>query len=129
MPAKGTPATILVVDDEMDMRTLVRVVIDLANHGLSIVGEAADGLEALHLWQELDDPDVIILDNRMPGASGLEVAGSILSRRPGQLIVLFSAFLDDEIRAEAAAVGIAACVSKDDVYRLPEVIWALAPAA
>ena len=129
MPAKGTPATILVVDDEIDMRTLVRVIIDLANHGLAIVGEAADGIEALHLWQELDDPDVIILDNRMPGASGLEVAGSILSRRPDQLIVLFSAFLDDEVRTEAAALGIAAVVSKDDVYSLPQVIWSLDAAA
>ena len=37
----------LIVDDEMDMRMLVRVVIEMSNHGLSIVGEAADGDEAI----------------------------------------------------------------------------------
>jgi CheY-like chemotaxis protein len=128
MPAKGTPTTILVVDDELDMRTLVRVVIDLANHGLSVAGEAADGHEALTAWESLDgppEPDVIVLDNRMPGQSGLDVARTILEARPGQLIVLFSAFLDDEIRAEARQIGIAACVSKDDVQALPEIIWNL----
>lgn len=128
MPAKGTPTTILVVDDEVDMRTLVRVLIDLANHGLTVTGEAADGNEALSAWVALDgppEPDVIVLDNRMPGQTGIEVAREILRQRPDQLIVLFSAFLDDRIRAEAAQVGIAACVSKDDVHALPDVIWNL----
>lgn len=128
MPAKGTPTTILVVDDELDMRTLVRVVIDLANHGLTVAGEASDGHEAITAWAALDgppEPDVIVLDNRMPGQSGLEVARTILEQRPDQLIVLFSAFLDDDIRAQADELGIAACVSKDDVHALPEVIWNL----
>ena len=132
MPAKGTPAKILVVDDEMDMRMLVRAVIEIANHGLSIIGEATDGLEALELWRSLDGPpaaDVIVLDNRMPGPSGLEVAGTILSLQPDQRIVLFTAFLDEEIRAQAAEIGIAACVSKDDLHALPEVIWSLDAAA
>jgi CheY-like chemotaxis protein len=128
MPAKGTPTTILVVDDELDMRTLVRVVIDLADHGLTVAGEAADGNEAIAAWEALDgppEPDVIVLDNRMPGQTGLEVAAEILRQRPDQLIVLFSAFLDDEVRAKASEIGIAACVSKDDVQALPEIIWNL----
>ena len=41
--------TMLIVDDEMDMRMLVRVVIEMVNHGLSIVGEAADGDEAIQV--------------------------------------------------------------------------------
>ena len=84
---KGHPTTILVVDDEVDMRTLVRVVINLANNGLSIVGEATDGEEALAAWRNLEapEPDVIVLDNRMPNLTGLEVAERILdgSLRPG----------------------------------------------
>ena len=43
--------TMLIVDDEMDMRMLVRVVIEMVNHGLSIVGEAADGDEAIQVWR------------------------------------------------------------------------------
>ena len=120
--------TMLIVDDEMDMRMLVRVVIEMANHGLSIVGEAADGDEAIQVWRELDGPpvpDVIILDNRMPGLTGLEVAERILSERPGQLIVLYSAFLDDEVREQARDIGITTCVSKDNLEQLPSVIEGL----
>lgn len=117
--------TMLIVDDELDMRMLVRIVIEMANHGLSIVGEAADGTEALKVWRDLDGPpvpDVVILDNRMPGLSGLDVAEQILHERPGQIIVLYSAFLDSEVRAKAAALGITRCVSKQELEQLPIVI-------
>jgi CheY-like chemotaxis protein len=121
----------LIVDDELDMRMLVRIVIEMANNGLSIVGEAADGAEALQVWRDLDGPpvpDVIILDNRMPELSGLEVAEEILEERPGQLIVLYSAFLDDTVRARAAELGIARCVSKNELEQLPHVVRALTSA-
>ncbi len=123
--------TMLIVDDELDMRMLVRVVIEMANHGLTIVGEAADGAEAIQVWRDLDGPpvpDVVILDNRMPGLTGIEVAEQILAERPAQLIVLYSAFLDDEVRAQAREVGIATCVSKEDLDRLPSVIQELTAA-
>jgi CheY-like chemotaxis protein len=73
-------------------------------------------------------PDVIILDNRMPGLSGLDVAKQILEERPGQLIVLYSAFLDEEVRAAAEAIGIARCVTKEEVEQLPSLIWELTAA-
>jgi CheY-like chemotaxis protein len=123
--------TMLIVDDEMDMRMLVRVVIEMANHGLSIVGEAASGDEAIRMWRDLDPPpipDVVILDNRMPGLTGLEVAEHILAERPDQLIVLYSAFLDDEVRAQASEIGITRCVSKEDLESLPSVIQELTAA-
>ena len=117
--------TMLIVDDELDMRILVRMVIEMANDGLSIIGEAADGLEAIDVWRDLDgppEPDVVILDNRMPGLLGLEVAQRIRQERPEQIIVLYSAFLDDRVRAEAAEIGVTACVSKDDLQRLPSIV-------
>lgn len=117
--------TMLIVDDELDMRMLVRLVIEMANNGLTIVGEAADGTEALQVWRDLDGPpvpDVVILDNRMPELSGLDVAKEILEERPGQLIVLYSAFLDDNVRARSRELGIALCVSKHDLEALPTLI-------
>lgn len=117
--------TMLIVDDELDMRMLVRLVIEMANNGLTIVGEAADGTEALRVWRDLDGPpvpDVVILDNRMPELSGLDVAAQILQERPSQLIMLYSAFLDDVVRARAAEIGIAMCVSKHDLEQLPALI-------
>ena len=125
MQADEATTTILIVDDELDMRMLVRVIIDLANRGWSIVGEAADGVEAVQTWRELNGPpvpDVIVLDNRMPELTGLEAAAQILSERPEQRIVLYSAFLDDRVRHEAASIGVRECVTKDELSRLPEVI-------
>ncbi len=119
----ATTVSILIVDDERDMRLLARTV--LARAGIQVVGEAADGAEAISKVQELDPPPVptvILLDNRMPGLSGLDVAAKILERTPRQLIVLFSAYLDDETIAEAKRFGVAACVSKKDVLALPEII-------
>jgi CheY-like chemotaxis protein len=118
-------ATMLIVDDELDMRMLVRVVIEMANDGLSIVGEAADGAEALEVWRALDgppDPDVVILDNRMPQLTGLEVAKEILEERPAQIIVLYSAFLDERVRASAEEIGITRCVSKEELEQLPDLL-------
>lgn len=124
-------ATMLIVDDELDMRMLVRLVIEMANDGLSIVGEANDGPEAIQVWRDLDGPpvpDVVILDNRMPGLSGLEVAQRILEERPGQIIVLYSAFLDADVRAKANELGIASCVSKHELDRLPDLVRELTTA-
>ena len=121
--------TVLIVDDDLDMRMLVRIAIELANEGLEVVGEAADGLEALEVWRELDgppEPHVVILDNRMPGLTGIEVAERILSERPEQIVILYSAFMDNAVRAEAERLGVAACVAKGDHRALPDLVRRLA---
>lgn len=118
----------LIVDDDEDMRFLLRVLIEAANEGLVIAGEARSGDEALVKWRE-HRPDVIVLDNRMPGRSGLEVAEEILAERPDQSIILFSAYLDDDTVARAGALGVRACLSKDDYDQLPAALWRYGPAA
>ena len=121
--------TVLVADDEPDLRLLVRLVLEGA--GIAVVAEAEDGDEALALVADLAPPpvpSVMILDNRMPGSSGLAVAEQVLAAMPEQAIILFSAFLDEDVRREAEAVGIRSCVSKADVSRLPAVVTALASA-
>ena len=50
-------------------------------------------------------PDVVVLDNRMPHLSGLEAARRIMDERPDQVVILYSAFLDDSVRAEARSSG------------------------
>lgn len=115
----------LVVDDEEDMRVLIRTTIEIANAGLVVACEARDGLEALAVW-EACRPDVVILDYRMPGITGLEAAARILDRHPDQPIVLFSAYLTDAVRRSAADLGVRACLAKDEVHRLPETLWRLA---
>ncbi len=118
--------SVLVVDDEPDMRMLARVF--LQRGGFNVVDEAADGPQALETFQNLNPPpipSVVLLDNRMPGLTGLEVAEQMLAQHPSQVIVLFSAHLDGVVEEEARAIGIAACVSKTDASRLPEIIRTL----
>ena len=121
--AATTAVTILVVDDAPDMRMVARAFLERA--GLEVVGEAGDGDEALALWRNLDPPPipaVIILDNQMPGSSGLEVAEQILAEVPEQVIVLFSAYLNADLVAQAKRLGVAGCVPKKDVRQLPGII-------
>ena len=113
--------SVLIVDDEDDIRALIRVVLTDGSGGFEVIGEAADGLEAIERWHEYR-PDVVLLDQRMPGLTGLEVAEAILSEAPDQTILLFTAFLTDTMRARATEIGVAACIAKEDVFSVPDVI-------
>ena len=108
---------VLIVDDEDDMRALMDNLITMANEGLTVAGMAADGDEALRRWRE-DEPDVVLLDQRMPGLSGLETAEIILRESPDQAVILFTAFLDPDVRERAEAIGVKACVKKDDARKV-----------
>jgi DNA-binding NarL/FixJ family response regulator len=116
---------VLLVDDEEDIRLVMRVGLNLANEDLVVVGEAADGESALALADELD-PTIVVLDQRMPGLSGLETAVALLQRRPGQRMMLCSAFLNDALRAEALDAGFGRCITKDEITQLPEMLRAMA---
>lgn len=111
---------VLVVDDEPDMRVLVRHVLAAAPE-VEVVAEADGPETALEAWRSAR-PDLVVLDHRMPRRAGLEVAAEILAEVPDQPIVLFSAFLDQDLRARAAALGVRRCLAKDDVFALPDVV-------
>ena len=86
----------LIVDDEDDIRLLLRLAIDGANHGLRVAAHAAAGEEALEIHADADadadaDVDVVVLDSRMPGLSGIETAKALLEADPDLPIVLYSA--------------------------------------
>lgn len=117
--------TVLIVDDEVDIRLLIRAILETADLGVTVVGEAVDGIDAMQVFNSLDlpdVPDVVILDNRMPGKNGLEVAAEMLDQEPGQHIVLFSAFVTPDIQDQADALGVRACVGKHDFASLPQLI-------
>lgn len=124
-----TAPSVFVVDDEPEMRMLARVFLERG--GLNVIDEAADGRQALERFDAFNPPpipSVVLLDNRMPGLTGLEVAEQMLARHPTQVIVLFSAHLDEAIEDKARAIGITTCVSKLKASRLPEIIRSLLPA-
>lgn len=111
----------LIVDDDEDMQRLVRMVIEVANEGLSVAGEASNGRDAIELIDSVE-PSVIILDQMMPGMSGIETAREIRTRHPDLPIVLFTAFLDERLAKEASDAGIDLSVPKEEVDRLPNVM-------
>jgi CheY-like chemotaxis protein len=124
----GGETTVLIVDDEPDIRLLVRIILESADSEVRIVAEAIDGTDALGAYDKLTPPpvpDVVVLDNRMPHMSGLDVARQLLTKVPGQRIVLFSAHLDERTAEEAASIGIGAVLAKDDISQLPDVIRGL----
>lgn len=86
----------------------------------AVVAEAADGEAGFAAW-ERTRPDVLVLDMRMPGTSGLDVARRILALEPDQPIVICSAYFDAADLEEARAAGVAACLEKTDVGRLAQV--------
>ena len=113
---------VLIVDDEEDMRALVRATIELANEGLTVAAEAADGETAVSIVRE-QRPEVVVIDQRMPGVTGLETARRILDEHPEQAIVLFSAYLDGDVVRAAQRMGVRMCLAKDNIRQLPDVLW------
>ena len=107
------------------MRFLVRTLINAESDGLRVEDEAANGAEAIAFFVDRT-AEVVVLDHMMPGLTGIETARRLLAERPGLRIVLFSAYLDDAVRAEAASAGIVACVDKRDFASIPSMLRAVA---
>jgi len=111
----------LIVDDDPDIRMLVRMGIERANDGMEVAAEAANGVDAIERWRETD-PDVILLDHQMPGMTGMEVARVILSEQPDQAIIMFTAFTGSPDLRSATDHGVRAVLDKREWASVPEVI-------
>ncbi len=117
----------LIVDDQTDVRLLLRMIIERSGD-LFVTGEAASGSEAIE-HVEAENPSVIILDMMMPGMNGVETAAAIRAERPDQAIILCTAYLDADVIERALAVGIRQCISKNELWSLPQLIRDVAAAA
>ena len=105
-------AKILIADDRQLMRSALKTAFPLRPKW-EICGEATDGREAVTKVSELQ-PDLILMDFKMPLADGLQAAREISATAPSIPIVMYTLYRNDELDAAAKQVGVRAVVSKQD---------------
>jgi two-component system, response regulator PdtaR len=93
---------VLVVDDHPMVREALAELLDQA--GFEVVGEADDGADAVALAEQLE-PDVVLMDLRMPVLSGLDAAPLIKEACPATQVVLLSAFDSPALERQAEEAG------------------------
>jgi DNA-binding NarL/FixJ family response regulator len=106
------PVRVLIADDQALARTGLRMILEVESD-LEVVGEAADGHEALRVANETH-PDVVLMDVRMPGMDGLEATRRLLvgGDQDPRVIILTTFDLDDYVY-EALRAGASGFILKD----------------
>ena len=106
---------ILIVDANARMRQAIRQVVE-DRTDLQVCGEGADGQDAIKKAEQLQ-PDLVILDLKMPKMNGLQVARAMKKLLPKVRVVLFSLEENQFVRNAAKAAGISAVASKREGSR------------
>jgi len=104
------PSTIVLVDDDTDVRVLVRTRLRMSGQ-FRVVGEGADGAEAVAL-AERHRPSLMLLDISMPGVDGLEALPRVLEASPTTRIVVFSGFEEQGLVEKTRELGASAFIEK-----------------
>jgi two-component system, NarL family, response regulator NreC len=105
------PISVVLADDHHIVRRGLRALL-ASESGIQVVGEAADGLEAVAVVERLR-PDVLVLDLMMPGINGLEVTRQVQHRASSTHVVMLSMYGDEGYLLEALRNGALAYVLKD----------------
>jgi RNA polymerase sigma factor (sigma-70 family) len=102
---------VLVVDDHAFVRDGLRAFLDLQD-GIEVVGEAADGEEAIAAAERLE-PDVVLIDLVMPGLGGVAAIRELRERRPEVRAIVLTSFLDEDKLLPALRAGAAGYLLKN----------------
>lgn len=100
---------VMVVDDTDHVRAMLVDMLEL--DGFEVVCQASSGQEAITLAGQ-SAPEIIVMDYKMPGMDGLAAAKAIRAKNPEQSIIIYTAYLDPALEAEAKAAGVAMTVGK-----------------
>ena len=109
-PGLVKPKTILIADDNERVRTVVRQALERET-SFKVCAEATDGTDAVSKAKELE-PDLVILDVRMPGLNGVEVAGILRYALPKVRIIFVTMYADDITESLTSVFHIDAVLSK-----------------
>jgi len=105
------PIRVVVADDQRVVREGLTMVLGLMPE-LEVVGAASDGAEAVALAERLD-PDVVLMDLRMPRCDGVEATRLLRERRPGVRVVVLTTYSDDRSVLDALRAGARGYLTKD----------------
>jgi AmiR/NasT family two-component response regulator len=105
---KQKPMEVLIVDDQVSIRELLRRQLEKIGH--TVVGTASNGLQAIELIETLQ-PDVVLMDIEMPKMDGLQATRKIMDKFP-RPVVLLTSYDDPEIVRRASRAGAAAYLLK-----------------
>lgn len=111
------PRRVLIADDEPDIRFMARMMLRRGGFDVDEVPSGEDAVDAI----DGRDYEVVVLDQRMPGLTGIETARKVRGHGHRLPIVIFSAYLDEDVEATAAEMGLTT-LSKSDVQKLPDVL-------
>jgi DNA-binding NarL/FixJ family response regulator len=118
----GRPSARLVIADDHELARLGLVGALQGERGLSIVGEARDGQEAVHLCRKLQ-PDLVLMDVRMPRMDGLTATAEIVKSCPRTSVIMLTMQEDPEYVLEALKVGASGYLLKESGR--PEIVRAI----
>ena len=104
--------SVYICDNYGALRDLMRFALE-DDPRVKVIGEAEDAITCVRELPEAR-PDVLVLDLRMPGVTGLEAVPEIRNASPDTRIVVYSQYIDERIEAELAEAGVEAWVRKDE---------------
>ncbi|PMR77062.1 UvrY/SirA/GacA family response regulator transcription factor [Billgrantia endophytica] len=112
---------VLIVDDHHLVRTSLARLLD-GEEDIHVVGEAASGEEAIALSRKLD-PDVVLMDLRMPGIGGLEATRKIVRNSADIRVLALTGFMEDNFAQRLMEAGAGGFISKDT--QVPDMVDAI----
>ena len=110
-PVVSRTIRVMVVDDTDHVRRMLTSMLSL--DGFEVVGEVASGPAAIEAVAAAD-PDIVVIDYKMPGMDGLDTARGIRRQRQDQVMILYTAYIDQALEKAAAEAGISLCIGKVD---------------
>ncbi|MDQ2984170.1 MAG: response regulator transcription factor [Actinomycetota bacterium] len=116
-----TPIRVVLVEDNDVFRQGMELVLGLRSD-IEVVGTVDDGAEAAALARELE-PDVVLMDYRLPGMDGVEATAAVRAACPGAAVVCLTAEATTRERDALYEAGAVACLTKDD--ELDEIVAAI----
>ena len=110
-PENAPDIRVLLVDDQTLVRMGFRMLLD-AEPGICVVGEAANGAEALEVAAR-EKPDVVLMDVRMPGLDGISATRELLELSPDSRVIILTTFDLDEYAFDGLRAGASGFLVKD----------------